>query len=223
VLVVDELGEGGERVREHRFLGRSVDSELELARVLDPAIHPPLKQPVFPGIKRAQPGYPQSVDRIIVGYDGSEEAERALERAAELAQALAASLLVVSVARSFWLAETVPTVEQAEAPVPVIPAAAGTGAPLPLPLPEESRPEPKELAQLQLERARMTLTRKRVAAEYLAEVGDAAERLLALGQERGADLIVVGSREHGFLDRLLKRRVDKAVAAHAGCDVLLVH
>jgi nucleotide-binding universal stress UspA family protein len=41
--------------------------------------------------------------------------------------------------------------------------------------------------------------------------------------EREADLIVVGSREHSFLDRLLGRHVDEAVAAHAGCDVLLVH
>jgi hypothetical protein len=38
-LVVDELDEGGERVCEQPFLGRSVDPELELGRVLDPAIH----------------------------------------------------------------------------------------------------------------------------------------------------------------------------------------
>jgi nucleotide-binding universal stress UspA family protein len=69
----------------------------------------------------------------------------------------------------------------------------------------------------------MTLTRRRVEVEYVAEVGDAAERLLALARERDADLIVVGSREHGVLDRLLGRHVDEAVAAHAGCDVLLVH
>jgi len=54
-------------------------------------------------------------------------------------------------------------------------------------------------------------------------LADVAERLLALAREREADLIVVGSREHGFLDRLLGRHVDEAVAAHAGRDVLLVH
>jgi len=69
----------------------------------------------------------------------------------------------------------------------------------------------------------MSLTRRRIEAEYVAEVGEAAERLLALAEERDADLIVVGSREHGFLDRLLGRHVDEAVAARAGCDVLLVH
>jgi nucleotide-binding universal stress UspA family protein len=94
---------------------------------------------------------------------------------------------------------------------------------MPLPAPEAPGPEPIELAQHQLERARMRLTGVRVEAEYVAEVGDAAERLLALAREREADLIVVGSRERGFLDRLLGRHVDEAVAAHAGCDVLLVH
>jgi nucleotide-binding universal stress UspA family protein len=164
------------------------------------------------------------MERIIVGYDGSQEAERALERAAELGQALGARLIVVSIERVPWLGETVPEVEPAEMPVAAVPPGpVATGAPTPLPLPQGPRPEPKELARHQLERARMTLTRKRVEAEYVAELGDAAERLLALAQERDVDLIVVGSREHGFLDRLLGRHVDEAVAAQAGCDVLLVH
>jgi nucleotide-binding universal stress UspA family protein len=163
-----------------------------------------------------------SMDTIVVGYDATESAERALDRAAELAQALAAQLVVVSVAKSPRLAEAVPVLVPADEPVPALPGPVATGAPVPVPL-EEPRPEPKELAQHQLERARMSLTRRRIEAEYVAEVGEAAERLLALAAERDADLIVVGSREHGFLDRLLGRHVDEAVAARAGCDVLLVH
>jgi nucleotide-binding universal stress UspA family protein len=165
----------------------------------------------------------EGMDRIIVGYDGSEQADRALERAADLARALAASLVVVSVAPSPRLAEAVPVLEPAEAPAAAIPGGAGMGSPMPVPLPEQRPPEPRELARHQLEQARMTLTRRRIEAEYVAEVGDAAERLLALAEEHDADLIVVGSREHGFLDRLLGRHVDEAVAAHAACDVLLVH
>jgi nucleotide-binding universal stress UspA family protein len=160
------------------------------------------------------------MDRIIVGYDGSEQAERALERGAELARALASRLLVVSVARSPGLADTVPGVEPDPAVLTVPPGPVATGAPTPLPVPDQ--PQPKELAQRQLERARMSLARVRVEAEYVAEVGDTAERLLALAQERDANLIVVGSGEHGFLDRLLGRHVDEAVAARAVCDVLLV-
>ena len=163
------------------------------------------------------------MDRIIVGYDDSEGAQRALERAAELAGSLASTLVVVSVARSARPAEPVPMVELAEAPIPAIPGPAGTPVLIPSPAPEPPGPDPVELAQHQLERARMRLTRMRVEADYVVEIGDAADRLLALAREREADLIVVGSREHGFLDRLLGRHVDEAVAAHAGCDVLLVH
>jgi nucleotide-binding universal stress UspA family protein len=157
---------------------------------------------------------------IIVGFDGSQEAERALARAAELSQALGAHLVVVSVASSSRLADTVPAVAGGEASVP---GPVATGAPIPVPLPEPRRPEPMELAEHQLERARNVLAGKRVAAEYVADFGDAADRLLALTQERDADLIVVGSHEHGFLDRLLPRHVDETVAARAHCDVLLVH
>ena|SRR5215218_4346148 len=161
------------------------------------------------------------MDRIIVGYNGSEQAERALKRAADLARALGARLLVVSVARSPRLADTVPAVEP-DVPVVALPGPVATGAPTPLPVPHEPRPEPEEIAQRQLERARLSLARMRVEAEYVAEVGDAAERLLTLAQERDANLIVVGSGEHGFLERLLARNVGEAVAARAGCDVLLV-
>ena len=95
---------------------------------------------------------------------------------------------------------------------------------MPLPAPEAERfPEPNELAQRQLEQARMTLARRRVEAEYMAEVGEPAERLLAVANERSADLIVVGAREHGLLERLLGRPVEKAVARRAEHDVLLVH
>jgi nucleotide-binding universal stress UspA family protein len=159
------------------------------------------------------------VGTIVVGFDGSEAAERALVRAAELAEALAARLVVVSVSRS------------SRAPVDgpdliVVPSPVGgtmpTGA-LVAGLASEPAPEPTELAQRQLERARMLLARRRVEAEYMAEIGAAAERLLEVADERDADLLVLGSREHGLVERLLTRPVDEAVARHAGRDVLLVH
>jgi nucleotide-binding universal stress UspA family protein len=165
------------------------------------------------------------MDTIVVGYDSSQAAERALERAVELARALAARLLVVVVTRSPRSMEAAPVLEPGDAPMPVLlPGPVATGAPMPLmPLAEPRQPEPEVLAQQQLERARTSLLGKHVEAEFLAEFGDPAERLLTLARERAADLIVVGSHEHGFLDRLLGRHVDEAVAARAGCDVLLVH
>jgi nucleotide-binding universal stress UspA family protein len=84
-------------------------------------------------------------------------------------------------------------------------------------------PAAEELGERQLERARVILAGRTVEAEYLAEVGDAAERLLEVGVLRGADLLVVGSRDHGFFERLFSRPVEETVARRADTDVLLVH
>jgi nucleotide-binding universal stress UspA family protein len=157
------------------------------------------------------------VDTIVAGYDGTDQSERALARAADLARALKAKLVVVSVGR-----------EQADLlPPPVDPGLVPSGlAPLPtgttVPGPEPPAPdEPAEEERL-LERARGFLEPRRIEAEYLPETGDPAKRLLEVAGDRDADLIVVGSSEHGFLDRLLGQAVDEQVARRAERDVLLV-
>jgi nucleotide-binding universal stress UspA family protein len=153
---------------------------------------------------------------IVVGYDESALAERALQRAADIGEALGARLVVVSVTQSPYEPALVPAVE-------TIPALAGPLTPVP-PLEPESRPrlEPAEIAQHQLERARMALTARELETEYVVEFGDPAERLLEVAEQHDADLIAVGSREHGFLERLLGHSVDEEVAKHCGRDVLLV-
>jgi nucleotide-binding universal stress UspA family protein len=156
---------------------------------------------------------------IVVGYDGSEAAERALGRAAEVAEAFSARLLVVSVGGSTLAAAPTPMANFAAAPVlgPVAPG--GT-----VPPPEATAaPEPDELARRQLERARTALAGRSVDADFVVELGDPAERLLDLAEAHDADLIVVGSREHGFLERLVSRPVDASVARRSERDVLLVH
>ena len=107
----------------------------------------------------------------------------------------------------------------------VPPAVAGPVAPGgTVPLPEPVSPQdPEELARQQLERARRSLAKREIETEYVVELGDPAERLLAVADEQDADLIVVGSREHGFLERLLGPPVDEAVARRAERDLLLVH
>jgi nucleotide-binding universal stress UspA family protein len=172
------------------------------------------------GRQTAPDGYAVGVETIVVGYDGSEIAERALRRAAALAEALPARLVVVTVWRPGPIAGPEPVV----VPVGAVILPGGPAAPAPMPVQEpEPQPEPTELARRELELARTRLMGRRVEAEYVAEVGDPAERLLAVSEERGADLLVVGAREHGLLERLLRRAVDESVARAAGCDVLLVH
>jgi nucleotide-binding universal stress UspA family protein len=162
------------------------------------------------------------VNRIIVGYSGSERAERALARAARLAESRGVELLVVSVAPSAGVGEPFAVLEPTGSSVPAIPGPSAAGAPMPVPAPEAPQPDPRDIAEHQLEHARITLTGRRIEARYVVEIGDPADRLLALAEERDADLIVVGSREHGFLDRVLRRRADEVVAERARCDVLLV-
>lgn len=157
---------------------------------------------------------------IVAGYDGSEQGERALARAAELAEPLGAKLVVVSVGRSLGPAEPVlePT-DIALAPMPLGPVPPGGAMPLPSP----PRPEEPDEAQLLLEQARRFLVPRRIEADYVAEIGEPAERLLQVADDRDAELIVVGSRERGLLERLLGHGVDEKLARRAHRDVLLVH
>jgi nucleotide-binding universal stress UspA family protein len=157
---------------------------------------------------------------IVVGYDGSDAAERALRRAAEIADAFSIRLVVVSV--SAYAPAPASAFEPAAGLAPVAGPVAPAGT-VPLPESEPSPPEPEELARRQLERARTSLAKSKVETEYVVELGDPAERLLKVADQRDADLIVVGSREHGFLERLLGRSVDEAVARRSERDVLLVH
>jgi nucleotide-binding universal stress UspA family protein len=160
---------------------------------------------------------------IVVGYDGSDAAERALGQAADIAQAFSAQLLIVSASELASISAPISAFEPTAEAVP--PAVAGPVAPGgTVPLPEPVSPqEPEELARRQLERARRSLASRKLETEYLVELGDPAKCLLEVADQRDADLIVVGSRERGFLERLLGRSVDEAVARHTERDVLLVH
>jgi nucleotide-binding universal stress UspA family protein len=156
------------------------------------------------------------VKTIVVGYDASDAAERVLDRAAELGVAFSARLVVVSVA-TMPLPATAPVFEPG-GPM-LVP---GGAAPLAEPEPE-GEPNAKELAQRRLEQARARLAARGLDADYVAEVGSPAERLLIVADERDAELIVVGSGEHGLLERLVAQPVEEAVARRAGRDVLIVH
>ena len=164
------------------------------------------------------------MNTIVIGYDGSDAAERALRRAAEIAEAFSARLVVVSVSTSPSAPAPVSVLEPTAEPVlPTAPGPVAPGGTVPVPAPAPAPPDPEELARRQLERARMSLASRKVETEYVVELGDPAERLLDVADQRDADLIVVGSREHGFLERLLGRSVDEAVARRSERDVLLVH
>jgi nucleotide-binding universal stress UspA family protein len=135
---------------------------------------------------------------IVVGYDDSDAAKRALERAADLGEAFGAKLVVTSVA-----------------PVLVSPGGHGAAGLDPT--------DPPELHEEHLARARTYLEGRKVEASFVSAVGEPADAIVAAADEGGADLIVVGTRELDFTHRLLGHSVSRSVAGHAHTDVLIVH
>lgn len=143
---------------------------------------------------------------IVVSFDESEPAKRALARAADLAEAFEAKLVVLAVA--------VPPV-----PGPGVSAVfPGASARLASEATEEF-----DLADQHLELARRLLEGRAVRAEFVSDAGAPAERILELADQRQADLIVVGVEETGFLEHLLEGSVTEDVAERTRRDVLLVH
>jgi nucleotide-binding universal stress UspA family protein len=135
--------------------------------------------------------------RIIVGYDESPSAIRALDRAAELAEKFGAELIVTSV-------------------TPVIIGGPRTAGPI-------DRTDDLERHAEELEHARAHLEQRGIHAEYAQGVGEPYDVILELAEQRNADLIVVGTREPRTLDRLLHGSVSQTVSRKARCDVLIVH
>ena len=136
---------------------------------------------------------------IVVGYDESEPAKRALERAAELAVAFDAEVIVTSVAQVLVGAA----------------AAHGIGPIDPVDTPALHREELRHAAEFLAERG--------IRADYTVGLGSPATEILDLAESRNADLIVVGTREAGLLERLIDPSVSGAVQRRAHCDVLVVH
>ena len=140
-----------------------------------------------------------SWDMILVGYDDTEDARRAVGRAVALAKAGNAHLVLASIAPA----------------LPSGAAAHGVGPYDPANPPAEHR--------LALERLRSVIEGEGLDADLEVGVGDTAQALVDLARRRNADLIVVGTREPSFLDRLLHGSVSQGVTRRAICDVLIVH
>jgi len=134
---------------------------------------------------------------IVVAFDGTEHARRALERTVELAKAFDASVTVTTVA-------------------PVLVAGPrGAGAVDPTDSYAEHQGE--------LDEAVAFLAEQGVKADSQPGVGDPAETIVEVANSKGADLIVVGTRELGSIERILRGSVSSAVSRQAHCDVMIVH
>lgn len=133
------------------------------------------------------------MQNIVVGYDGSETAKRALARAAELANG--ATVTVVSA-------------------VHVHPAAGRSAGPVD---PDEVSERRQELAE-----AETLLREKGITPQLVEGHGDPAEVIVDQAKESGCDLIVIGTRGLNIAERLLLGSVSTKVLHDAPCDVLVV-
>ncbi len=138
---------------------------------------------------------------IVVGYDRTHASNMALARAADLAELFGSALVVTSVARV----------------LPSGAASRGVG-------PFDPADDPA-LHKEELDHARELLATKKLEVEpvYDLEAGDPAHVIVEVARKHGADLIVVGGHERGFLANLLHGGVDEHVTRKAPCDVLVVH
>lgn len=138
---------------------------------------------------------------IVLGTDGSEGSKRAAAVAAEMARSNGASLHVITVVRppeGWWGVVGSPPTPQAVA-----------GA----------------LASAQRDIIDGTLTAAAAAdldVTTVEEMGDPAGVLIAYCVENAADVLVVGKRGAGLMERLVMGSVADRVAHGSPCPVLIV-
>ena len=136
---------------------------------------------------------------IVVGTDGSEPAERALDEAISIAQRDGAALHIV------------------------------TAFPDPAIIREQLTSSAKtqsvnlsEVADSVLARAARRAEEKGIKAETHARESDPAEAIIEVAEAQSADLIVVGSRGLSGLQRFLIGSTSSKVSTHANCSVMIV-
>jgi nucleotide-binding universal stress UspA family protein len=149
---------------------------------------------------------------VLVATDGSEEASRAGEVAVELCAKTGSELHLVHV---YGVAPIYPLYPEATDP---------GGAELEDPVLQEeleSLSEQRAQEVLDAEAERVRAVGGTIAQAHLRE-GGVPHEIVALAEDLGVGLIVVGSRGHGGIRRALMGSVSDSVVRHAHCPVMVV-
>ena len=142
---------------------------------------------------------------IVVGTDGSPTAGEAVRQAADMARLLGARLHIVNAYRP----------ASVDASVGVL---AATGPALdPVGLDRDLR----EQAEHTLDRA-LAVAGPELDTQAHARAGSAADVILRVAEEEGADIIVVGNKGMAGARRFLLGSVPNRVAHQARCNVLII-
>ena len=134
---------------------------------------------------------------ILVAYDDTEPSRRALDRAASIAEAFGARVLVTSIA---------PLVHSSPRSITQIERYDSIGE------------HNEEVAT-----AHSRLEERGIDAETVMATGDPASAIARLAEDRSADLVVIGTRGLGPVQRLLGQSVSEKVSRRVRCDLLIVH
>lgn len=141
------------------------------------------------------------MDRILLGYDGSDASQHAARRAAEIAKELDAEVTVIVVAEFTAPAYSVVT--------------PGLVDPIPPLLDTDSYER--------LVAEGVNLVRSAGArADGRMEWGHPADRIVGVAESEGFSMIALGHRGAGALETLLMGSVAKHVIDRAHCSVLVV-
>ena len=141
---------------------------------------------------------------ILIGYDDSEGADRALDRAIAEATSTGDRLVVLSVQEMLLDPEgpqNFGNINESAEMMPLV--------------------EPPELEPL-FAKARGRIEAAGLEADYVWAVGNAADKIGATARDLEARLVVLGSRHHGFLSRLIGTDVAVEVERELGSSVLVV-
>jgi nucleotide-binding universal stress UspA family protein len=134
------------------------------------------------------------MEHIVVGFDGSANARRALERAGALAEP----------------GSRITVIAAAQEPVLVPHGSPPSGA------------EGLEERRAEVEEARGLLAGRGLVVDLRAVVGAPADVIVEEAARSDADLIVVGARGLNGAERLVMGSVSSKVARTAACSVLIV-
>ncbi len=135
------------------------------------------------------------MSKLLVAYDGSPGANRALDRTASLAGEGDVVTII----------NVVPAFVQARA------------------LARHERERNIKRREAEAARARRTLFERGVPSTILVVEGDPARKICATAEREGYDLIVIGTRHLHGIQRFARGSVSSEVIRHAPCDVIVVH
>ncbi len=141
---------------------------------------------------------------ILIGYDDSEGAGRALDRAIAEATSSGDTLVVLSVFEMLLDPEGPQNFGNINEGAEMIPLV-----------------EPTELEPI-FARARERIEAAGLEADYVWAVGNVADKIAATARDREARMVVLASHHHGFLSRLIGTDVAVEVERELGSSVVVV-